>query len=613
MPNEKVHRADQLQEYLRNAASNAGFKEDQLDKGLERFAAVLFAQEEGLNLLDGASWNSPEAQRAVERFVCGGRSDGGFDVILHSEPAEIVTVIQAKYSAKKIPRRDLEEAINGLISSFLDMKRKENRQKLNENARELVENSEMNKKATRANLYVVTNQPIGDLELSQYCGFKESELMHAGREVQVAVYGSAELLNQLDQFELAENGETVEKLEIQLPKDRNFMYEAGDARAVVMIVKLTTIAAWWKRYKNALFNLNVRGYLAGSKLNRTVVETATKDPENFSFYNNGITATCSSFEILEKGRLVARDAQVVNGAQTVKSIFFAEQDCDPAAKEEFGSGYVLLRLIETGKRNRNKSEFADKITRYQNTQNKVLESDFFSNDPIQMFLEKEINRWSGHKNFVGHFWYERKRGFGKQANKVKIPIKTLGALRHALLHGPRVSYVEPKSLWDVDRVRYWEAFGIPMKVDTEAPDQFEECKEWDEDEVAKIVWAIHTWKYLRFLPEKDQLNEGEKEKKYLTYLANYIVALTGVAVQHCVTKGWVKSYSAIMESQNHWSRYTLPFLGVARMRVNEEVLAMRQKEIRSPLLIAGDINTWTRLRTHMLNYAQLEGQERISR
>jgi endonuclease/exonuclease/phosphatase (EEP) superfamily protein YafD len=68
-----------------------------------------------------------------------------------------------------------------------------------------------------------------------------------------------------------------------------------------------------------------------------------------------------------------------------------------------------------------------------------------------------------------------------------------------------------------------------------------------------------------------------------------------------------------MESQNHLSRYTLPFLGVARMRVNEEVLAMRQKEIRSPLLIAGDINTWTRLRTHMLNYAQLEGQERISR
>jgi hypothetical protein len=613
MGNGKTRRADQLQQYLRDTATNAGFREDRLDKGLEHFAAVLFAQEEGLNILEGESWDSREAQRAVQRFVCGGPNDGGFDVILHSEPPEMVTIIQAKYSAKKIPRQTLEDAVNGLISSFRDMKFKENRKRLSESARELVENSEMSRKGTRVNLYVVTNQPVGDLELAQYCSLKEEELRQAGREVEVAVFGSAELLAQRDQFELAENGETVKELEIQLPREFNFMYESGDARAVVALVKLATVATWWKRYKNALFNLNIRGYLAGSKLNRSVVETATGDPENFSFYNNGITATCSSFEILEKNRLVAHDVQVVNGAQTVKSIFVAEQDCDSRTREHFGNGYVLLRLIETGKRNRNKSEFADKITRYQNTQNKVLESDFFSNDLIQVFLEQELANWSGHKNFVAPFWYERKRGFGRQANKQKITIKTLGSLRHALLHGPRVSYVEPKTLWDVDRVRYWEAFGVQTRVDEDNQNLYGECATWDREEVAKVVWAIHTWRHLRTLPEEEQLSDGAHEKTYLTYMANYVVALTSVAVQYSISQGWIKSYSAIMDSQDHWTRYTSPFLAVARLKVNEQVHVMRQKEIRSPLLIAGDAAIWTLLRDSVTNSTKLEGREKINR
>jgi hypothetical protein len=613
MGNSKTHRADQLQQHLRDAATNAGFREDQLDKGLEHFAAVLFAQEEGLNILEGESWDSREAQRAVQRFVCGGPNDGGFDVILHSEPPELVTVIQAKYSAKKIQRQALEDAVNGLISSFKDMKFKENRKRIGDLARELVENSEMSRKGTRVNLYVVTNQPVGDLKLAEYCRLKEEELRQAGREVEVAVFGSADLLTQRDLFALVENGESVKQLEIQLPHNFNFIYESDNARAVVVLVKLATVATWWKRYKNALFNLNIRGYLAGSKLNRSVVETATNDPENFSFYNNGITATCSSFEILGRNRLVAYDAQVVNGAQTVKSIFVAEQDCDSRTRERFGDGYVLLRLIETGKKNRNKSEFADKITRYQNTQNKVLESDFFSNDPIQVFLEQELANWSGHKNFVAPFWYERKRGFGRQANKQKITIKTLGSLRHALLHGPRVSYVEPKTLWDADRVRYWEAFGAWTKADEDDKEKYGECTKWDREEVAKIVWAIHTWRYLRTLPEDEQLSNGAHEKTYLTYMANYIVALTSVAVQYCISQGWLKSYSAIMESHDHWTRYTSPFLTTARLKVNEQVHAMRQKEIRSPLLIAGDVAIWSLLRDSITNSTKLEGREKINR
>lgn len=611
MSAERMSRVDQLKVYLQDAAENAGFGRDKLDKGLEHFAASLFAQEDDLDILEGEVWDSKQGQRIVQRYVCGGPSDGGFDVILHSEPAEFATVIQAKYSSKRIQEAQLEKVVDELIRSFLALKYKEERVKLSEQVRELVEDAELNRKATRVNLVVVTNQPIGDTQLQSYCARKELELKQAGRDVAVEIYGSSELLAKREQYQQIDSGVTVDALEIQLPKGNYFIYESGGARAVVALVKLSTVASWWKRYKNALFNLNVRSYLASSKLNKVIIATATSEPDNFSFYNNGITATCIKFEISSKHLLTATGAQIVNGAQTVKSVFVAEQEATDTERARLSSGTVMVRLIETGEKDGDKSDFAEQITRYQNTQNKVLESDFFSNDPIQIFLERELSRWSGHKNFVAPFWYERKRGIGRQANKAKITIKNLGSLRHAILHGPQVSYVEPKSLWDSDRVRYWQAFGVKKASDEGDESPSCECERWEPDEVARAVWAIHTWRYLRNLDDAELLSEGAPEKSYITYMASYIVSLTHIGVDFCLSQKSVSSYDEIMKSKENWATFTLPFLKHARLEVNQEIQKIRLDGKRSPLLIAGNPKTWELLRASMANWSKLSGWEKL--
>jgi hypothetical protein len=99
----------------------------------------------------------------------------------------------------------------------------------------------------------------------------------------------------------------------------------------------------------------------------------------------------------------ARDFQVVNGAQTVAALAKAlRRKPNPEVR-------VLLRIIETNDLPGKKSKVADQITRFQNTQNPVKASDFFSNEPFQLWISEMIDKHSGKAGFPA-IWYEHKRG-----------------------------------------------------------------------------------------------------------------------------------------------------------------------------------------------------------
>ena len=241
----------------------------------------------------------------------------------------------------------------------------------------------------------------------------------------------------------------------------DFTFEfAGSQRVLVTAIKGNAIADIYHQsgVKSLLFNSNIRLALSSGKINPRIVETVKSVDEagNFFYYNNGITATCSGYVMDADGTITAEHFQVVNGAQTVNALQRA------LFKSKNPDVYVLLRLIETDELGKRKDDFAEKITRYQNTQNPVKESDFYSNDDFQIYLRDNLSKTLSGKAACSTFWYCHKRGYVPSAKAgVRIGLEELGMLRHAALWKPMVSYGSPKQLWDgSDGDRgYWEAFG----------------------------------------------------------------------------------------------------------------------------------------------------------
>ena len=105
-------------------------------------------------------------------------------------------------------------------------------------------------------------------------------------------------------------------------------------------------------------------------------------PEEFFFFNNGISALAEGIEADSKDPriLCCKNLSIVNGAQTVRSLHKTQNDNPVAAKK----AQVLVRITETqSKKSSHEQEFLDSVTKYNNTQNAIKISDFRSNDKIQ--------------------------------------------------------------------------------------------------------------------------------------------------------------------------------------------------------------------------------------
>jgi hypothetical protein len=137
-----------------------------------------------------------------------------------------------------------------------------------------------------------------------------------------------------------------------------------------------------------------------------------QSPELFLPYNNGITATASAISATGSGdiRIVTsiRDLQIVNGGQTTASLYYARRN----DKIDLSKSFVQMKLIVVNESRA--QDLVPKISRFANTQNKVNESDFFSNHPFHQRMEEKSRRILTPKRAGEHhetkWFYERTRG-----------------------------------------------------------------------------------------------------------------------------------------------------------------------------------------------------------
>jgi hypothetical protein len=597
-------KTDMINQRIDSHASQSGYGSKR-DKGLEIYAARLFGREEIVRsaVLAGDHWEDAD----VSPFLCGNSGDGNFDAILYSGESDQIIAIQAKYRAKKWQEAELISEVDKLRGAFDHLKDRNYRHsRLSERALELVEDSGIHRKRKSVSLYLVTNQPVGDLRNAiNRCVEISKEYDARSDDVSIEIYGAAELLGLEEAFEAAESGRNVVSQIIKFG-DKTFEYVTESRRAVVGVLKGNAVSDLFKEQKDALFNLNVRGYLGGNSINKGIIATAEgEDAENFFYFNNGITATCSVLTQVSRGVFEAQDLQVVNGAQTVRSLHRA------LSSKPNNKVSVLFRLIETGETNRNKSKFANQIARFQNTQNKVLDSDFFANDKIQVWLEDNFSKqWSGkgEKNFVAQFHYVRKRGAKKSLPGKEISIQEMGKLRHSFLHGPKVAYREARIIWSADdNSRYLEAFGRKNE-----DGEFVAVDSWSDAELAEMAWAVHTWVYVQEEAKKlakdrkdGNLSAGQSsdtssdtarvvpEENYLRNLSFWVVAATAVGIREAISNGAIESFQRVMRSEDAWRDATADLLWEARIILAREITKLYNEGQANPRLnLPGNDSIW---------------------
>lgn len=205
-----------------------------------------------------------------------------------------------------------------------------------------------------------------------------------------------------------------EKFGVTIPCIEN---DTSDKYSVYLaIISGELLALLYDEYRDRLLEKNVRSFLqVKGAVNKGIRDTLRDEPDMFLAYNNGISVTAESVDIVrdENGKpsiRSIRDMQIVNGGQTTASIFNAHHDKKIVA--DLSKVFVQMKLsVITDPEDMDK--IVPRISAFANTQNKVQVADFSANDPYHRRVE-ELSRtiWTPAVNGFKpiNWFYERARG-----------------------------------------------------------------------------------------------------------------------------------------------------------------------------------------------------------
>ncbi len=156
-------------------------------------------------------------------------------------------------------------------------------------------------------------------------------------------------------------------------------------------VPVKNVSTWFEAHSDRLFEQNVRNSLGRTRINSGIKETLRKEPENFWYFNNGITVICDNISPKypqrrlpnEPVELALSGASVVNGAQTVTAIHEAVAEFPDIAE----AADVTIRVFSLGGQG---MDYARRVTETTNTQNDVSTRDFIALDPVQAEIREEL-------------------------------------------------------------------------------------------------------------------------------------------------------------------------------------------------------------------------------
>lgn len=342
-------------------------------------------------------------------FITDGANDSSCDIVfdsLNSQGNKIFYIVQSKWnnidnSEKETNKDEILKALND-FETILRGKKKS----VNDKLKAKLEDLDAHLRANGEVKFIF-------LSLSQYKGgadenieaFRNNDVKTKFEVIDInrirvdyidRKYKKIDPINPLETYQNPEENpitlEIVQKsgsVKIEKP------YEA-----YMFLIRPKAIWELFKTYNFALFFKNVRNPLLQSQFNHDIEKTALEEANLFWYYNNGITAITYLLPEIGKRaeKITVTGLQIINGAQTVYSVYRAYESASPTQRLKMDSeALVTLRLLKSGGKN-----FDLNVTRYTNSQNPIEDRDFCANDDIQVTLQNA--------SYQTNIWYEKRRG-----------------------------------------------------------------------------------------------------------------------------------------------------------------------------------------------------------
>ncbi|AFZ13481.1 Abortive phage infection protein [Crinalium epipsammum PCC 9333] len=330
---------------------------------------------------------------AVQNIVCDGRGDKGIDGIYVNENEECIDVFQSKTvqnSSKTLGDTQLKEFVGSLrqletadgIDSIISTTGNTQLKNLLIDYRDIFisskyiirgmfvtnANKDSNAESFLQSTSATTNLEVWDRDLIAQMYINSEKSIPATSEIAFDVFGFDYIDYNVDNI----------------------------ARVVLAPLSAVDLVNMEGIHNQQLFDLNLRKDLGKTKVNKDITNSISNSSEhsNFILYHNGITIICDKLDTLEKDKIKIQGYSVVNGCQTVSSLYENRARVTQDLR-------ILTRIIQVVQ---NQVDLISKITYNSNNQNGIKARDFRSNTPTQVRLQQEVAH-----NYPGYF-YEIKRG-----------------------------------------------------------------------------------------------------------------------------------------------------------------------------------------------------------
>ena len=334
-------------------------------------------------------------------YICDNPNDKGIDGIYADLISSDIFIFQSKYSATPDQHQgdtDLK-TFSGVRAWFDSV---ENIQNLdnsiaNQELKALINRLELSNKILKdyeINLVFVTNR-VFDRNARDYLSVVED------------TYDAWDLDRLYDSFTyLGKDIPVHDKFDFQIDEDNVIRYTiAPDVELILFAAKAKQLVQLQGIQDQSLFDRNVRYGLGKTRINREIAKTikAVQDHDSFILFNNGITMICEGF-VLDKGKLQVENYSIVNGCQTVLTLYENSEHIDDKIR-------IFARAVKIG----TDPALSRRITYYNNNQNPISPRDLKSNDKVQEDIKKQILDYFG-----GAVQYHIKPGESAEEDKLVI-------------------------------------------------------------------------------------------------------------------------------------------------------------------------------------------------
>lgn len=368
-----------VKNHINNAIKEHLFLKDCLDDEQKLMSRGLVAIT--LAGLSGLSYEN------VGNYVTDGTRDNGIDGVYYDNKKNKLYIIQAKWSTKGTGTIETGELRKFIAGIYLLLN--EEWKKFNPRFKAI--SAEISAGLQNDPEVVIIAAFNSDNDLSLDCKEIVDEFLNENNSdsQDVVTFSKFDLRKIVRTIKAAQTGASTD-VELSLLQ---WGEQIDPYYSIYGKISCADIAEWYSTHEDLLFSENIRGTLSDSEINLQIENSLLRNPEEFWYLNNGLTAIANDIKRSRVGLGAKKESsfwkvsnlKIVNGAQTTSSIYAASLKKPSIIKR----GYVQIKIISLENSPLNLSS---NITTATNTQNKVEAKDFLALDELQNGLAESFKR-----------------------------------------------------------------------------------------------------------------------------------------------------------------------------------------------------------------------------